>query len=206
MITIEPAFKILDHNNIEWIIERSARTCYKSEGKMGDAPNMEFIHKLRRNNHASVLEHGVVTVLVITDRGVSHELVRHRLAAYSQESTRYCNYGSDRFGDMVSFIVPYYYTEPERYCEYVIWYKAMQEAEKTYFQLLEQGSKPEEARAVLPNSLKTEIVITANCREWKHIFSLRCSPKAHPQMRQIMSKVQSKFKELWPAIFESYPE
>jgi thymidylate synthase (FAD) len=203
MKAIEQSYEILDTNGMERVIERAARVCYKSEGRISNEVNKEFIRSLCNRGHLSVFEHGVITVLLVTDRGISHELVRHRIASYSQESTRYCNYSKDQFNKELTFIRPRYYKiEDRRTCEYFIWCQAMSNVEKVYFQLLEQGSTPQEARAVLPNSLKTEIIITANVREWRHIFELRCSKEAHPQMQELMGMVHDEFMTLWPELFD----
>lgn len=135
--------------------------------------------------------HQRISIKLITDRGVTHELVRHRLASFSQESTRYCNYGKDKFGNQITVIKPVEISEEL----YDIWYKAMQEAEKYYFEMINKGATPQLARSVLPNSLKTEIVVTASIKEWKLIFELRCAMQAHPDIRYIMLKIKSYFIE-----------
>ncbi len=132
-----------------------------------------------------------ISIRFICDRGVSHELVRHRLASFAQESTRYCNYSKDKFSHELTFIQ----TENLNDKQKEIWHKAMEEAEKNYFLMLDNGAKPEQARSVLPNSLKTEIVTTCNLEEWKIIFDLRCAPSAHPDIRILMIKVREYFKE-----------
>lgn len=166
-------------------IERAGRTCYKSEPKdySLDA-TCRFVRMLIERGHHSVLEHASMTARFVVDRGVSHELVRHRLCAFSQESTRFCNYSKDKFGNEVTFIALCFWHEESH--EYSCWDYVMREAEHRYLELLDLGAKPEEARSVLPNSLKTEIVVTANFREWRYIFALRTSEKAHPQMREVM--------------------
>ena len=135
--------------------------------------------------------HQRISIKLITDRGVTHELVRHRLASFSQESTRYCNYGKDKFGNQITVIKPVEISDEL----YDIWYKAMQEAEKFYFEMINKGATPQLARSVLPNSLKTEIVVTASIKEWKLIFELRCAMQAHPDIRYIMLKIKSYFIE-----------
>jgi len=194
----------LEHHTPEPLktIEKAVRTCYKSDDKMNEngQPNLAFLKKIIRSGHESVIEHAYATVSIITDRGVSHELVRHRLAAYSQESTRYCNYGKDRFDNEIRVIRPVYFTEWDR--AYFLWEKACMEAENIYMSMLEQGANAQEARAVLPNSLKTEIIMTANFREWKHIFNLRCAQAAHPQMRALMTNLRDQFRKEFPVIFD----
>jgi thymidylate synthase (FAD) len=186
----------LEEHDIYRKLEQAARTCYKSQESGSTEETKEFLRKLIKSGHESVLEHVNVTVRFITDRGVSHELVRHRIASYSQESTRYCNYSKKG----CSFIVPYFYGQDSQID--VVWEFAMLSAELLYTQLIEKGCKPQAARAVLPNSLKTEIVVTANLREWRHITKLRTSKRTHPQMRNLMLGLLSEFKETLPIIFE----
>lgn len=180
-------------------IERAARTCYKSEGKMNDdlTPNLEFIGKLLNNyKHESVFEHSHLTVRFIVDRGVSHELVRHRIASFSQESTRYCRYAGD-----VVFIEPHWFKEAPGHNE-ARFLSFLGLAEETYHSMLQSGLTPQDARAVLPNATKTEIVVTANFREWRHIMKLRTAAPAHPEMRRVMIPLLAKFREQIPVIFD----
>lgn len=205
MKIIEPSFrwldgKLLDGHAILANIATAGRVCYQSEPNTSDA---FFVTKLIARGHESVLEHEKISVRIICDRGVSHELVRHRIASYSQESTRYCNYGKDKFGNELTFIRPPWVNSggsvdwsDERWCA------AMQSAEEAYFDLLQDGWTPEQARSVLPNSLKTEVVMTANIREWRHFFRLRCAPASHPQMRQIANMMLAEFKNAVPVIFD----
>ena len=183
-IVIKPKVEIEKscRNGIELIknIEKYGRVCYKSEGKITEGSAQEFIMGAIKRGHFSIIEHEKVTAKIICDRGVSHEIVRHRLGSYSQESTRYCNY--TKTGG-VQMIEPFFFEKGSR--EYDIWLKSMEEAEKAYNELIGLGATPEEARTVLPNSLKTEIVVTYNLREWRHFFHLRCSRGAHPQIREI---------------------
>ena len=162
-------------------LERYARVCYRSENIFDKLKKNDFIKKLIKNKHESILEHEKVTCLFITDRGVTHEIVRHRLASYSQESTRYCNYSKDKFGKEITLIKPIFFKKET----YEIWKKTMNIIEKKYFELLDKGSTPEEARSILPNSLKTEIVVTMNLRSLRHFLELRCSKIAHPQIKEI---------------------
>jgi thymidylate synthase (FAD) len=182
------------------LIELAGRTCYKSEHKMAEGSAAGFIQRILRSGHESVIEHAQATVRFICDRGVTHELVRHRLAAYSQESTRYANYSHDRFGSEITVIKPCFWEEGSR--EYLEWQRCMEQAEQAYMRLLEMGASPQEARSVLPNSLKTEIVMTANMREWRHVFRLRCSRRAHPQIREIMLGLLPEMKDRVPVLFE----
>jgi len=142
-----------------------------------------------------------ITVRFVCDRGVSHELVRHRLAAYIQESTRYANYAREKFGNEITVIRPFFWAENTP--AYQDWLSAMAHAERIYLKLIREGASPQEARSVLPNSLKTEVIMTANLREWKHIFKVRCSPAAHPQMREIMRPMLTDFYHRAPVVFEA---
>jgi thymidylate synthase (FAD) len=183
------------------LIERAARTCYKSEGKMGPGTAPDFVRKLTQvKKHESVIEHASATVRFIVDRGVSHELVRHRLAAYSQESTRYCNYGQEGFGKGITVIRPCWLDLDSQ--EGLIWQHHCQEVEHAYFHFLKRGWSPQQARSLLPNCLKTEVVMTCNMREWRHVFRMRTSPAAHPQMRQVMAPLLDLFKTHLPPLFE----
>lgn len=211
MKIIKPYFVIEDELNGEEIlkkIERAGRTCYKSEDKITAESAKNFVAGIIRSGHHSVIEHEKITVRVICDRGVTHEIVRHRLGSYSQESTRYCNYTKDKFGNEITVIKPLFW-EPSsaeavagKEGKYEEWKRACENAEKSYFKLLELGAKPEEARSVLPNSLKTEIVITYNLREWRHFFTLRTSKRAHPQLKEITIPLLREFQKLIPIIFE----
>lgn len=181
-------------------LELAGRTCYKSESTITPDSAASFVRKLIQSGHESVLEHQSVSVRVICDRGVSHEIVRHRLASYSQESTRFCNYG--KAGE-VTFIEPCFWAKGSLH--YEVWKSAMEHAEQVYLQMIEHGSSPQEARCVLPNSLKTEIVMTMNLREWRHFFKLRAAGvagKPHPQMLEIAVPMLSRFKSLIPVVFD----
>ena len=208
MKIIEPSFEIINPKPEElrertyWVLEAAGRTCYQSEADITEESAAEFIQKRVWEGHESILEHAVMTVRFIVDRGVSHELVRHRLCAFSQESTRYCNYSKGKFGNELTFIRPFYLDKAGK--EYVKWEVSCQVAENTYLDMLANGCKPEEARAVLPNSLKTEVMMTANMREWRHILKLRAAGyagKPHPQMKQVMVPLLRYLQESMPEIF-----
>jgi thymidylate synthase (FAD) len=192
--------KILKH------LEKAGRTCYKSEDYITDESAKKFVADIIKRGHETILEHFSISVRIICDRGVTHEIVRHRLASYSQESTRYCNYGKDKFGNEITVIEPLFFKhtgdEPRDKCKYCLWTEAMLQAETNYFKLLEAGATPQEARSVLPNSLKTEIVMTANLREWRHFFKLRTASAAHPQMREVAIPILNDFKNLIPVVFD----
>jgi thymidylate synthase (FAD) len=187
--------------DLEQTIELAGRVCYKSEDRINAESATKFISKLNETKHESVLEHGAISVRFTVDRGVSHELVRHRLASFSQESTRYCNYGKDKFGNEITVIEPCFWNEEENEAEYWHWYNACKTAEDCYFALIHLKRTPQEVRSVLPNSLKTEVVMTANPREWRHVFKLRCAKEAHPQMREVMIPLADQFAKTWPALF-----
>jgi thymidylate synthase (FAD) len=181
-------------------IEAAGRTCYKSEEKITADSATPFVERILRSGHHSTLEHVSASVRFICDRGVSHELVRHRICAFSQESTRYACYAQARFGNEITVIRPCFWLEDSR--AYLLWVEAMQRAEENYMTLLAEGATAQQARSVLPNSLKTEIVVTCNMREWRHIFALRCAPDAHPQMREIMLPLLSDMYDIVPPLFE----
>jgi thymidylate synthase (FAD) len=200
---IKPSYEILDAINPEQVMKRlelAGRVCYKSEDKIKEGSAEQFVRNLIKRGHESVIEHFSFSVKFICDRGVTHEMVRHRLASYSQESTRYCNYGKDGFGNQITVIEPSYLDKESR--SYRMWVRACEAAEKHYFWMLECGCTPQEARAVLPNSLKTEIIMTANLREWRHFLKLRTAKNAHPQIRELALPLLRELQELLPAIFE----
>lgn len=181
-------------------LELAGRTCYKSEDKITPDSAAGFVRRLIKSGHHSVIEHASITVRFTCDRGVSHELVRHRLAAFSQESTRYANYSKDKFGGEITVIRPFFWAQDS--VKYGLWEKAMEAAEKIYLELIEAGAKAEEARSVLPNSLKTEVVMTANMREWRHVLALRCGQASHPQMRELMLPLLGELHGSIPALFD----
>lgn len=181
-------------------LEQCGRVCYKSEDKITDDSARKFVASIIKRGHEAVLEHCSVTVKFICDRGVSHEIVRHRVASYCQESTRYCNYSKDGFGSEITVIEPCYLKEGTK--AYTLWKNLCNCAEQIYFGMLDDGCSPQEARAVLPNSLKTEVVMTANMREWRHFLKLRCAKAAHPQMREVACMLLEQFKEKVSVIFD----
>lgn len=183
-------------------LERIGRVCYKSEDKITEDSYIPFLGRILRSGHESVIEHEKASVRAICDRGVSHELVRHRIASYSQESTRYCNYTGEKFGGELTFIRPFFWAEDAR--QYEIWKRVMQQAEDAYAELLGLGATPQEARSILPNSLKTEIVMTMNMREWRHFFRLRLAPAAHPQMRELCGILLREFLGAIPLLFDEF--
>ena len=203
MKIIEPAVELVDDFDAAAImrkLERAGRVCYKSEGNITNDSAEKFIRGIIKRGHESVIEHASVSFKIICDRGVTHELVRHRVASYSQESTRYCDYGAGKFGGELTFIRPCFWSEDDE--NYRLWLRSMELAEKNYLAMRANGAKPEEARSILPNSLKTEIFVTMNLRELRHFLKLRMSPKAHPQMRQVALKIFAILREKLPAIFD----
>jgi len=200
---ISASFEILNPLLPEIImknIETYGRVCYKSENNVTADSSGLFIKKIIKSGHESVIEHEKVSVKIICDRGVTHEIVRHRIASYSQESTRYCNYAQNKFGNELTFIKPCFWEEDSK--AFKVWLAQMEMVEKNYINLIAIGASPEQARSILPNSLKTEIVVTMNLREWRHFFKLRTSKRAHPQMREVSIPLLKKMKELLPAIFD----
>lgn len=189
-------------------IEKAGRVCYKSEDRITDDSAPKFVQMLLRNSHEAMIEHAPhISMKFVCDRGVSHEIVRHRLFSFAQESTRYCNYGKD---EHISFILPEWFAEsskiallsesPVSFTDFFesrrplvqrlpddegCWVQAMLTAEEFYNNLIKQNWSPQKARSVLPNSLKTEIVVTGNARQWRHFFKLRTATDAHPQMREL---------------------
>lgn len=183
-------------------IEKIGRVCYKSEEKItedGESAK-KFVKMIIDRGHEAMIEHSSLSVKFIVDRGVSHELVRHRIASFAQESTRYCNYSKDKFGKEITVIEPCFFSPLSD--SYTFWRHAMETAEAYYFNLLDSGATPQEARSVLPNSTKTEITITANYREWRNFFKLRTSGAAHPQMREVTIPLLAELKKKLPIIFD----
>ena len=202
MKIIEPSVELINAPSYETLlstIETAGRVCYKSEDKIQEGSAEKFIAGIIKRGHEAVIEHGVITVKFICDRGVTHEIVRHRIASYCQESTRYCNYSQDKFGNEITVIRPCFLTEGTK--KYELWRRACDYAESAYFDMLICGFTPQEARSVLPNSLKTEIVMTANIREWRHFIKLRTPEGAHPQMRQVACMLANKLAEMYPIFF-----
>lgn len=212
MVVLQPSVEIMNKNfdgeALAKLVEEAGRICYKSEDKITDDSYDKFIKDKINRGHESVIEHGSITVHIVTDRGVTHEIVRHRIASYSQESTRYCNYGTDKFGGGIAVIRPS--TIPTSDPAYDVWYRAMSEAESKYLALLALGKSPQQARSVLPNSLKTEIVVTMNLREWRHFFKLRCDTAAHPDMREValltLDLLHANVPVFFDDLYEKYKE
>ncbi|HIX77581.1 MAG TPA: FAD-dependent thymidylate synthase [Candidatus Fusicatenibacter merdavium] len=203
MKIIEPYFEIMDEldgRKMLQKIEKIGRVCYKSEDLITEDSAEKFVGNILKRGHESVIEHEKISVKMVCDRGVTHEIVRHRVASYSQESTRYCNYQKDKFGNELTFIKPVFWSEDSE--EYAVWKNMMQQCEDQYMKLIDLGASPQEARSILPNSLKTEIVVTMNLREWRHFFRLRTAGAAHPQMREIACMVLEEFRRQIPVVFD----
>ena len=173
-------------------IERIGRVCYKSEDKITSVSSAEFCKRMVKSGHHAMIEHASASFRIITDRGISHEIVRHRVASYAQESTRYVKYNRE-----CSFILPPGMTKKQ----YELWCGACRYAEAAYMNALDTGCPPQIARSVLPNCLKTELVMTCNFREWRHFIILRTSKAAHPQIRPIANEIHAMLYQIAPNIF-----
>lgn len=198
-------------------LEKYGRTSYKSEDHITKDSSKRFIKMIINNGHESVIEHESVTARFIVDRGVTHELVRHRIGSYTQESTRYCNYSTDKFDNSLTFIRPLWFNDYAPVGEYkfthsypdivdtteFIMIQHLLRAEKAYNELIDNGWKPQQARAILPNAIKTEIVSSFNLREWRHVFKERAvNKRAHPQIREVMIPLLRKMQLEIPIIFD----
>lgn len=221
MRTLKPQHVIVGKDQIEGHkilkhIEKIARTCYKSEDLINDESAEKMIKKLIKMNHLAMIEHASVSVLFTCDRGVTHEIVRHRVASYAQESTRYVNYSKDKFGNEIGYIDiaggialdTKMKDLPIETIDAIIseWNQACIDAEKHYMKMLELGATPQIARSVLNNSTKTDINVTMNLREWRHFFELRCDTPAHPQMRELVIPLLKEMSEVIPIVFDDLVE
>lgn len=221
MNIIKAKYEIMDKDKLNekeilQRIETIGRTCYKSEDKITEDSSEKFVRNLILRGHEAMLEFVDITVKFYCDRGLSHEIVRHRLANFAQESTRYCNYAADKFGNEVSFIDIRRGIEldskTKNLNEFTItaiiseWLEACHDAEKHYFAMLELGASPQIARSSLNNSAKTEINVKMNLREWRHFFKLRCDVAAHPQMRELTIPLLQDMREICPVVFEDIVE
>jgi len=194
----------IDGERIISQLARIARKCYKSEDDKKKT-SAELVSLLIKNDHVPMLDHRLISVDITTDRGVSHEIVRHRIgAAYAQESTRYCNYSKDKFGKEISVISPtQHFTNTN---SFGVWLECMKVCESSYLKLIELGESPQMARSVLPNSLKTEIIVTLSITAWRHFFYRRSSKKAHPQMRELVNPMLLEFRKNFPILFDDVGE
>lgn len=208
MKLIKPYTELLtpvDTQEVYKTIEKVARTCYKSEDKITDISAERMVKSLIKSGHEAMIEFFDITVKFVTDRGVSHEIVRHRVASYAQESTRYCNYTCEKFGSELTFIRPTWYDKTS-FNTHGGFEKHLENTEQLYFALLDQGYSPQEARQILPNALKTEINVKMNLREWRHFFKLRCHHTAHPDIRVLAIELLDKMYKLLPVVFEDLHE
>lgn len=221
MKIIDPNIQVEEYNPIKIMknIERACRTCYRSEGLITDESYKSLIKNCINRGHESVLEHEKITIRMTCDIGVYKDLTRHRAGtAFSIESTRYCNYGKDKFGNEIKFIKPVFYDEKwqenikikdnifngldENQYKSYLWYLCMKEIEDTYRLMVEKiNAKPDELRMILPHSTAAQVTMTCNIREWRHILSLRCAPMTHPAIRQLLIPLLLKFKEDMPELF-----
>ena len=200
MRIVEPWIKVerIEGKKIMKRIERACRTCYRSEGKITDDSYKNLINNCITRGHESVLEHEKVTVRIYSDIGSYKDLTRHRFASFSVESTRYCSYDKDKYGNEIAFINPVYIEDKEMY---KVWEKTMQEIEKNYIKMKKLGATTDMCRELLPHSTAGEYTMTANIREWKHILSLRTTKYVHPSIRQVLIPLLKYFKEEMPEIF-----
>lgn len=202
MKIIEPSVELIgevDGKKIMKHIELAGRVCYKSESRISDDSAEKFIANIIKSGHESVIEHVSLTFKIICDRGVLAEITRHRLASFSVESTRYNDYSNGKFDGELTFIMPNFWNEDDE--NFKIWLDSMKIIEENYLLMRKNGARPEQARSILPNSLKTEIFMTANLREWRHFLKLRTSSRAHPQMREVALKIYEILREKLPVIF-----
>lgn len=200
MKIVDQSIEIIDDINCIEIfkkIEKIGRVAYKSEDKITDDSYINFIKMIMKNNHLSVIEHISISVHITTDRAIANELIRHRIASYTQESTRFCNYNKDKFNSEITFINQGFDDDYSIY-----WINFLSDCEKTYLSLIERCVKPQFARSVLPLCLKTEIVATMNLRQWLHFFKLRTALNAHPMMIELAKMILVRFKKEIPIIFD----
>jgi len=203
MKIIEPIIEIenANYNQIMKNLERACRTCYRSEDKITEESYKTLLKNCINRGHESILEHEKITIRMICDIGVYKDLTRHRHASFSIESTRYCNYGKDKFENQIKFIKPVNIEEGTEI--YEEWKKSLEEIEKHYIKMAELGATPDQMRMILPHSTAALVTMTANIREWKHILSLRCTKHAHPAVEQVMIPLLIHFKKNMPEIFEN---
>jgi len=202
---IDPSFEILtkiDGQEVLKHIEKIARTCYRSEDKISkdDSSARQIISSLIKLGHEAMIEHYNVSVRFICDVGFYKDLTRHRIASFAIESTRYCNYSKGKFGEELSFIKPVHIVQDSP--EYKVWISCMESIEEAYLEMAKLGCRPDQMRMLLPHSTKAEVNITANLREWRHIFKLRASKYAHPTIVELMIPLLKEFQKQIPVIFD----
>lgn len=203
MIIVKPSAELLWITpNAEHVIEAAGRTAYKSEDKITNDSSKRFIRMIIKSGHGSVLEHASLSFRFVTDRGISHELVRHRICSFTQESSRYCSYNKKKFDEQIRVIEPPFKLEGSR----ILWKRSCEQMESDYLNMTNSGENPEIARSVLPTCLKTEIVMTCNFREFFHILQLRLDGRAHPQIRQLILMAWEIANKKCPSIFGVYED
>ena len=202
MIIVEPEIQVEKYDGIKIMknIERACRTCYRSEGLITEDSYKNLLKNCINRGHESILEHEKITIRMVCDIGVYKDLTRHRIASFSIESTRYCNYGKDKFDNQIKFIKPCNIESGEIYA---FWANEMQNIEHTYQEMSKLNCTPDQMRMILPHSTAAEVTMTANIREWRHILELRCSKAAHPAIRQLLIPLLLKFKEDMPELFDA---
>lgn len=202
MRLVEPWVKVEQFDGVKIMkrIEKACRTCYRSEGSVTEDSYKKLLRNCITRGHESVLEHEKITVRMCCDIGFYKDVTRHRFGSFSIESTRYCSYNKDKYGNEIAFINPSAYIKDKEILE--TWKTCMEDIEKKYMKMKELGATTDMCRLVLPHSTAAEVTMTANIREWKHILSLRCSNKAHPSIRQILIPVLKLFKKEMPEIFD----
>lgn len=205
MKIVEPWIQVenFDGKQIMKNLEKACRTCYRSEGLITEDSYSRLLKNCINRGHESILEHEKITIRMYVDIGVYKDLTRHRHASFSIESTRYCNYGKDKFDNEIKFIKPCNIEENTN--EYIEWYGCLQQIEESYLKMTELGCTPDQMRMILPHSTAAEVTMTANIREWKHILNLRCAKMTHPAIRQVLIPLLLKFKKEMPEIFEEIP-
>ena len=217
MLLVKPEIQVENYDGIKIMknIEKACRTCYRSEGLITEDSYKKLLKNCINRGHESILEHEKITIRMVCDIGVYKDLTRHRFGSFSIESTRYCNYNKDKFGNEIKFIEPVFYTDSWKLANYEgaamtreelkssTWYNCMEEIEDSYNYMGELGCPPDEMRMLLPHSTAAEVTMTANIREWRHILELRCSKAAHPAIRQLLIPLLLKFKEDMPELFDA---
>ena len=205
MRLVDPVIYVEDYDGVKIMkrIERACRMCYRSEGNITEDSYKSLLKNCISRGHESVLEHEKVSVRIRADIGTYKDLTRHRFASFSVESTRYCNYGKNKFDNEIKIIKPCHIEEGTEL--YDMWKEALEDMEKHYLAMSKAGAIPDQLRMILPHSTAAEYSMTANIREWKHILSLRCSNHTHPSIRQVLIPLLLKFKEDMPEIFGDIP-
>lgn len=205
MIIIKPEIQVEEFSGIKIMknIERACRTCYRSEDKITEDSYKKLITNCINRGHESVMEHEKITVRMVCDIGVYKDLTRHRFGSFSIESTRYCSYNKDKFGNQIKVIEPV--NIPENTDMYKLWEETMQSIENNYMKMAQCGATPDQLRMILPHSTAAEVTMTCNIREWRHILSLRCAKMTHPSIRQILIPLLLYFKQEMPYLFNDIP-